>query len=492
MENFEKDSNKFCLEEIESFDKEKIKKFVESFKSNEKIEDVLSERVREFIKEYEKDKGNKTIGHLNILLVGPSGVGKSTLINSILQLDEEKSAKEGNVEPCTMGEPEFYESLKVNFIRVADSRGIEKGNYGIEAVVESTKNFINQQLLTNDPDKYIHCIWYCITGARFEDIEKESLVTLSNIYDNNTMPIIVVYTKAIMKQLYEPIKEKINQLNKNLGFAPVISKEIEIEEEVSDEDEEENENKKKQKKLVEKKGLKNLIKMSCEKAQNAIKSSCYTGIKNNILNDVQCKNNKKNEKMTKYIQNENEYKINNFKEGMNYKEIAKNISEIIIKFINSYLYEDAKSLTKDSADEIEIFLNGFFRENLKYFKENFQNLLEEESKRIASKLFDCQKETMLKNNVNLVIQSSKEEYQLLVKNLISEKLKPKAELCCLKNCAFFISEPIRKSFSNFLMKLFEQTLNSEKIKDLLQSTASKMFDNLKLNMNQNKKSSNKK
>ena len=232
--------------------------------------------------------------------------------------------------------------------------------------------------------------------------------------------------------------------------------------------------------------------MSCEKAQNAIKSSCYTGIKNNILNDVQSKNNKKNEKMTKYIQNENEIKINNFKEGMNYKEISKNISEIIIKFINSYLYEDTKSLTKDSADEIEIFLNNFFRENLKYFKEIFQNLLEEESIKIASKLFECQKETIIKNNVNLVIQSSKEEYQLLVKNLISEKLKSKAELCCLKNCAFFISEPIRKNFSNFLMELFEQTLNSEKIKDLLQSTASKMFDNLKLNMNQNKKSTNKK
>ena len=33
------------------------------------------------------------IKHLNVLLVGPSGVGKSCLINSILELDEDKKAE---------------------------------------------------------------------------------------------------------------------------------------------------------------------------------------------------------------------------------------------------------------------------------------------------------------------------------------------------------------------------------------------------------------
>ena len=156
---------------------------VNSFKTSEHINSVLEEKIKKLTNEYLNSKGTKTINHLNIVLVGPSGVGKSTLINSVLELDGFNCAKEGEAEPCTMGSPKYFDSKKVSFIRLGDSQGIEKGSYGIESVVRDVKNFIEAQLLTKDPDRYVHCLWYCITGARFEDVEKQSLEELAKIYE---------------------------------------------------------------------------------------------------------------------------------------------------------------------------------------------------------------------------------------------------------------------------------------------------------------------
>ena len=43
-----------------------------------------------YSKDYSNNNQNKGIDHLNIVLIGPTGVGKSTLINSILELPKDK------------------------------------------------------------------------------------------------------------------------------------------------------------------------------------------------------------------------------------------------------------------------------------------------------------------------------------------------------------------------------------------------------------------
>ena len=248
---FIQEKDNFCIEQIKTFDENKIKSLVQNFETSEDLKSVLEEKIKQLTDVYLNTRGSQTISHLNIVLVGPSGVGKSTLINSVLELDKAHCAKEGEAEPCTMGAPKYFESLKVTFLRLGDSQGIEKGSYGIESVVKDVKNFIESKLLTKDPDQFVHCIWYCITGARFEDVEKKSLEELAKIYNNNTLPIIVVYTKAMMPALYKPIEAKVEELKRGLAFVPVISKDIEIEEENEEEDEEEDEgeeNKKKRKK----------------------------------------------------------------------------------------------------------------------------------------------------------------------------------------------------------------------------------------------------
>ena len=473
----------------------KIKSLVQNFETSEDLKSVLEEKIKQLTDVYLNTRGSQTISHLNIVLVGPSGVGKSTLINSVLELDKAHCAKEGEAEPYTMGAPKYFESLKVTFLRLGDSQGIEKGSYGIESVVKDVKNFIETKLLTKDPDQFVHCIWYCITGARFEDVEKKSLEELAKIYNNNTLPIIVVYTKAMMPSLYKPIEAKVEELKRGLAFVPVISKDIEIEEENEEEDEEEDEgeeNKKKKKKIIKKKGIKQLMKLSSEKAQNdAVQSSCYTGIKNNIKEDVIENNKNKNIKLEQEIKRENKKKISKFKEGMELDEMVEEISEIIQKIINQYIYDsEFIKLKYDSIVIIENFLTDYFKKNLKDYQIIFEEFIENEAGIIAKKLYEFQKDVNIKNNGNLIIQENEEDYKKLIKKKLVDELKIKVELFCLKNAASFISEPIRKLFSEFILSLFEKSLESNNTKNLFEESAKKLFGNLnaKVVENKNKKS----
>ena len=146
-----------------------INKYIDQILDVENKENLYNERVKNSLENLAQNMGKFEVNHLNILLIGPSGVGKSCLINSILKLENEEQAESGMIKPTTKSF-NIYESKKISNIRLIDSRGIEKGNYDIKAFVKEITNYVESQQLKGNPDNFIHCIWYCITGTRFEDI----------------------------------------------------------------------------------------------------------------------------------------------------------------------------------------------------------------------------------------------------------------------------------------------------------------------------------
>ena len=220
----------FCKKEIEfefnNYHKE-LNITIDKITSIEGQDNIFISPINKSIKQLSKKMSELEVKHLNILLVGPSGVGKSFLINSILKLKKNNLAETKISKPTTKTF-NVYESKNVPNIRLIDSRGIEKGEYNVDSVVEEITKFVEKKELSGNPDDFIHCIWYCITGTRFEDIEEQTLLKLSQLYDDSKLPVMVVYTQAIIPEYYKTIEKDIKKIKNNIEFIPVIAEDMKL------------------------------------------------------------------------------------------------------------------------------------------------------------------------------------------------------------------------------------------------------------------------
>lgn len=121
----------------------------------------------------------------NILVIGQTGVGKSSLINTIFSED---IAKVSNTKPETRG---FHKYPSPNLpINIIDSEGYELDKS------ENFKNSIDEFLTKNftDVKEQIHIAWYCISisSARVlpYDLENIEFILSKNI------PTAVIFTQA--------------------------------------------------------------------------------------------------------------------------------------------------------------------------------------------------------------------------------------------------------------------------------------------------------
>ena len=344
---------------------EKLDDLIKKIYNNENISKLIKEKFQNDI--YKIDMIN-SLKHFNILVLGPTGVGKSTLINSILQFDDKKNegAKTGIGVPITLGEPKSYENEeKIKGIRLYDSQGIDKDKYEIENLINSVKNLVDNQALTNNPDNFIHCIWYCVTGDRFEIEERNCLIELMNIYDDETMPIILVYTKAFDDEADEAIEEIKNILyekikNRNIEILKVVSKEKEFRFQGENI-------------IIEKSGIKDLMIKTFDKVKKAVKSASFYSIKNQVLNNFKDELKEISEnKVKKTIFNS----INSLATGIRIKymssvifQLFTNIGKFIIFDKNTYKYSN------ESREEIIIFLQNIDEITNKYFNEYLENFV---------------------------------------------------------------------------------------------------------------------
>uniref|UniRef100_A0A0W0FT26 G domain-containing protein n=1 Tax=Moniliophthora roreri TaxID=221103 RepID=A0A0W0FT26_MONRR len=128
-----------------------------------------------------------------ILLVGNTGVGKSSLVMSVFNLD----IKDIDIQHDRPGEADIKRSYKSDanprFI-LHDSKGFEPGSKDTWDTVEQ---FIRDRSSTKQPLKErVHTIWLCIqtprTGSRLFEVGDQKLVSLA---DELHIPVIIVFTK---------------------------------------------------------------------------------------------------------------------------------------------------------------------------------------------------------------------------------------------------------------------------------------------------------
>lgn len=172
----------------------------------------------------EKIKNLKT---LNIIVAGKTGVGKSTLINSVFR---EKLAETG------MGKPVTDHMRKITKkgvpLAIYDTRGFELGKEVQTEVKQEVIDTISKELATQDINKAIHCIWYCINTAsnRIEPEELEWLKELSKENQITQVPIIVVLTQSFSKKKAQEMRQMLLEENLDvIQVIPVLAEDYEIE-----------------------------------------------------------------------------------------------------------------------------------------------------------------------------------------------------------------------------------------------------------------------
>ncbi|MBO6300547.1 MAG: 50S ribosome-binding GTPase [Lachnospiraceae bacterium] len=133
----------------------------------------------------------------NVLLIGESGVGKSTLINAVLKREE---TEVGFGMTGTTQRMEIYEGEGLPF-RVIDTIGFEptffRKTKAINAVKKWSKDSAKKKKDEEEKeDKQIHAIWFCVEGTRrklFYDTIK-SMLRATSMW--KSIPIVVVITKS--------------------------------------------------------------------------------------------------------------------------------------------------------------------------------------------------------------------------------------------------------------------------------------------------------
>ena len=471
--NFIKNEKEFCKEEIKKFDQKKIKIFINNFLQNEKIPKFILNYLIELI---DLNKPETKVEHLNILLLGPSGVGKSTLVSSILDVE----VKAGFGCPQT-NNIESFESENIPFLRLFDSRGIEKSIHGVKETFDSIKNFIQKQIENKDSDKYIHIIWYCWTGTRLEGSELDFLKKLSEQYKLDTLPIIIVYTNSAFRKEAEQARQYVKDTVKlENEFIDVLAKEKEIDD----------------KNIIKSKNLDILIEKSIGLAKSAVKSALVEG----LIGEVKEKIKFSIDSLTSEIKEEINGQVINFIEKIDKEaeimDFQDKIKNIILNVLYRYfvLTPDNKIIfdkeTKIKCGEVEFtfsdqslvyldnFILDYFRETLEIYKNKLDEYINKYSKELSNEitLFTAQ----FNNQNNILIKPKKTEVELniIFKEEIQKKLEKTSRLAALKNSFIFIIEPLINKIGEYFLELYKKGIGQKKFTEFSRDSVKASFEEI--------------
>ena len=462
--------NSFQEEVLSKYNEELLISTLKSLFQELNISNTIKTQLE---KDLDSNEFSEKLNHFNILILGRAGIGKTTLINSILEFEgtpNELLTGEGTSK--TMGPPVGYVSDTVKGLRLWDSQGIDKEKYNIPKVVEDVKNLINQASLNNDPDKFIHCIWYCISGNRFEKSESESISELMSIYDDDTLPIIIVYTEAYSEQSTEDVcvevkdvlgnlmanKEKIKEIN----IMPVVAKDKEIKSGKSCT-------------IIEKFGIKPLMDLSIKKIMAAVNSACFFSFKNKLKKDYE---NIVETKCTN-IKNNTNNKVNEFLPGNKIANInslnSPIIKNLILKKLLEYqtLTENSKTLVNKLIKNYQQFIDSECMNNLSRFLSKCiaESIMEYKNANIEKKEEDNEDDTNIKEKLNIYTMNYVE------KKKGDEKKNNIKKGGGQEDTTF---EKIRKNYLDNIIKISSKFLNNkiaDKISNLLISTYNELINN---------------
>ena len=381
-------------------------------------------------------------------------MGKSTLINNLLKLNPEKKAitGTGNFQTTKIQE---YKSERFPILRLVDTRGIELNkNYGAENVKKDAVNFIEEQIKANDPKNFVQCIWYCITGNRFEQVEIDLLNSLRKSYGDNTIPIIIVYTQSTDTKAIIDMEKYIKEKKIDANFKKVLAERKLL---VNDQ-------------YLEPFGMDELVHETLEKCKKAMKGEMRSVMTKNISNKI-------NENLIGENENikDNIYEQSIVDFTSNYKRVKndEDFMDYLIKLISFNIKHFCeKEICKESIDYFKKdYINKMINlENyMKYYKDLANVIMEPELDRFSINFIDYQVEVqkMLNKEIKIKNKRRRQDFIENSRQFLCDNFYYYAQV-------YFISTYIKKicillsdSFEKNINVLLKEILSEKDIDELI-------------------------
>jgi predicted GTPase len=314
-------------------------KFFQSFKTN-------SQKI---IEGY-NIKENNSIEHINFIVLGKAGVGKSSFINESLLLSENKKAIEGRGKSVT-DRSILYSSEKLKMIRMWDTQGLD---YKItqEYILNEVKRLVEEGL-KQGPDHYINIILYCTTGDRFQDEDGQLIYEIMKLYPSDNLPVIITQLKAYFKNKSKEMEKIIREILENYLDHQIVKK-IEIKSIVSRDFRDENI-------YCKAEGIPELLRLSFDVMGRAISSATCKKLSQDIEQLCKC-----------FVDEKIDYIQKIFKYEMEILDFSKNLFVEDLEDEEDYFNTNTKEKKKKELSELNMY-RKIQKED--YFIENFVTIM---------------------------------------------------------------------------------------------------------------------
>ena len=430
--------------------------------SSKEFENVYINKINKEIEKINIDKNICKIHYLSIILIGKSGVGKSTLLNAILKKELAKTGPGGII---TMKD-KAYKSNEIPFLRLYDTRGIELDKkYGPEKIFQNTLNIINSQIKSNNYNDYIQCIWYCINNS---EVEKEEIELIKKLRENQkSVPLIVVFTNAQKEEIVNKVGDIIKENFKDINFIPVLAKGIE--------------------KIIESFGLDDLLEETLKICKKSTKGDIYQKIRKISSNKIENILRERN-KLIKIKSNNIIVKkfVDNFKKVLSEKEFIEFIycllEELFVININSNENQNIMGLSKENKDLLKEITNipEYIKNYIEYYIKCTQKIVEPILYKKSIEYLDVQvrKEKNFGKNIININKCNKSDFQKIIEKFLNDNFYYISQKYIIYRLIIDVNEPISERIELSINDLIKYLLYQNSQNDLLKIIYDKKFEDL--------------